>query len=96
MGTVATSLKMPARVKKRVEAAARRTGLTAHAFMLRAIETELETAERYRRFIDDALTAEKEMQADGKGVALDEARAYFVAMTQGKPAARPRPKAWRK
>jgi predicted transcriptional regulator len=96
MSTVATSLKLPARVKKRIEAVAKRTGLTPHAFMLQAIETELEAAERYRRFIDDALQAEKEMQASGKGIALEEARAYFDAMAQGKPAARPRPKAWRK
>jgi predicted DNA-binding protein len=96
MSTVATSLKIPARMKKRVETVAKRTGLTAHAFMLRAIETELETAERFRRFIDDALAAEKEMLAGGKGIALDEARAYFEAIARGKPVARPRPRRWRK
>ncbi|GAB4472348.1 MAG: hypothetical protein OHK0044_15930 [Burkholderiaceae bacterium] len=96
MSTVATSLKLPARVKRRIEAVAKRSGLTPHAFMLQAIETELEAAERYRRFIDDALMAEKEMQATGKGVVLDEARAYFEALARGKRAARPRLKPWRK
>lgn len=96
VSTVATSLKLPARVKRRIEAVAKRTGLTPHAFMLQAIETELEAAERYRRFVDDALAAEKEMAASGKGIALDEARAYFEALARGKPAARPRPKPWRK
>jgi predicted DNA-binding protein len=96
MSTVATSLKLPPRVKKRIEAVAKRAGMTPHAFMLQAIETELEAAERYRRFIDDALEADKQMQASGKGIALEDARAYFDALAQGKRAARPRPSAWRR
>ncbi|MCX8004534.1 MAG: hypothetical protein N2688_06195 [Burkholderiaceae bacterium] len=89
-------MKLPARMKKRIEAAAKRAGVTPHAFMLRAIATELETAERYRRFIDDALAADKEMQTTGKGVALEEARAYFEQLAQGRNAARPRAKSWRR
>jgi predicted transcriptional regulator len=96
MSTVATSLKLPARLKRRVDAIARKAGISPHAFMLQAIETELDAAERYRRFVDDALAAEREMQESGRGIALADARAYFDALAQGKPATRPRAGAWRK
>jgi predicted transcriptional regulator len=78
MTTVATSIKLPASIKKRAETAARRAGLSPHAFMARAIEAEIEASERHHRFVADALAAEREMAATGTAIPLAEARARLA------------------
>jgi predicted DNA-binding protein len=92
----ATSLKIPAATKKRVATLAKKAGITPHAFMLQAIETEIEYAERYRRFVEDALAAEREMVASGKGIPLADVRKYVEQRLSGRPARRPRAKSWRR
>jgi predicted transcriptional regulator len=96
MATIATSLKLPAELKARIDALAEAAGKSPHAFMLEAIEREALRAERYEAFLTEALEADEEMERTGLYYAAEDVFAYLTARAQGKRARRPRPRSWRK
>jgi len=59
-----TSLKLPDKLKQRVIAAARRQGVTPHAFMLNAIAQGATAAEHRARFVAEAGAARKASRQD--------------------------------
>jgi len=96
MPTTATSLKLPPRLKTRVERVARHSRESSHAFMVRAIEEQVRTEELHQRFLADAARADEAMQRSGTGYAARDVHAYLEARAAGKRARRPRPVRWRK
>jgi predicted DNA-binding protein len=91
-----TSLKLPDELKERAAAAAKRQGITTHAFMIEAIRTAATAAEDRARFIAEAKAAEKEMLKSGEGFDADEVHAYIRTRAAGQPATRPKAKPWRR
>lgn len=96
MTTAATSLKMPQRLKTRVERVAKRANESPHAFMVRAIEEQVQAEELHQRFLAEAARADDAMQRSGTGYAAQDVHAYLAAKVAGKPTRRPRPVRWRK
>lgn len=93
-----TSLKLPDDVKQLAAAAARRQGITPHAFMVDAIRAAAVAAEKRAAFVADALAARAETLESGKGHAAAEVHAYIAARARGKAAttlAKPKAKSWR-
>lgn len=90
-----TSLKLPEDVKQLVAAAARRQGITPHAFMVDAIRAAATNAEKRARFIADAVASREEAIKSGEGYAADDVHAYLRDRAQGKPASKPKAKSWR-
>ena len=95
MALAATSLKLPRRLKTRVERAARRAGESPHAFMVRALESQVEAMERYEGFIDEGMRADEAMQQSGLGYEASDVHAYLEARAKGRPARRPKAVRWR-
>jgi predicted transcriptional regulator len=95
MTVTATSLKLPRRLKARVERAARRSGESPHSFMLRALESQVEATERYQRFIQDGMRADHAMQQSGLGYEAKDVHAYLESKAKGRPAGRPKAVRWR-
>ena len=95
MPTVATSLKVPRRLKARIERLAKRAGESPHAFMVRALEGQVEAVERYQAFVADGMRADEAMQRSGVGYEADDVHAYLAAMVAGRRVRRPRPVRWR-
>ena len=95
MSLTATSLKLPRRLKSRVERVARRTGESSHSFMVRALESQVEAAERYQSFLDDGMRADAAMEHSGLGYEAKEVHAYLQAKVQGRKASRPKAVRWR-
>ena len=95
MTVAATSIKIPRRLKSKIERLARHTGESSHAFMLRALEGQVEAAERYRAFLQDGVRADEAMLRSGLGYAADDVHAYLQAKVSGRRARRPRPVRWR-
>lgn len=91
-----TSLKLPTDIKKRAAAAARRQGVSPHAFMVEAIRSAAAAAEKRAEFVGAALAAREEMRESGKGYRAAEVHAYLSQRAEGKPAKRPKAKPWRK
>lgn len=96
MSVAATSLKVPRKLKSRIEQLSRRSGESAHAFMLRALEGHVEAEERYQAFLLEGVRADEAMQRSGLGYAAGDVHAYLEAKIRGRTARRPKPVRWRK
>ena len=92
---MATTLKLPDDLKQRIAKVVEGTGQTSHAFMLDAIRTQTERAERHRNFTHAALAARDEFARTGVGYAMEDVHAYVKARAAGKKASKPKPKRWR-
>ena len=90
-----TSLKLPEELKERAASAAEKLGQTPHAFMVEAIATATDRAERRAQFVAEALTADEAMTKTGLGYEADEVFAYLRKRAAGKKAVRPKAKSWR-
>lgn len=93
---MATSIKLPEELKRRVTRVIRGTEQSAHAFMVEAIRQETERAEKRRKFVADAYAALADFERDGKGYALSEITAHYQARLQGKKSRKPKLRSWRK
>jgi predicted transcriptional regulator len=96
MTLAATSLKLPKTLKSRIARLARRAGESPHAFMLRLLENQVQTAERFEQFVADARQADQHMQESGQGYAAADIHGYLEAKIAGRKATRPKPAQWRK
>ena len=87
-----TTIRIDDDLKVRVAAAAQRAGKTAHAFILDAISQTVEQVELDSAFNTLADQRWANIQASGKTVPWDDAKAYLAARASGesplKPAAR--------
>lgn len=95
MATNATSLKLPAQLKQRIDRLARKGDESAHALMVRALEIQVEAMERHAVFVSDAADADSAMQASGVGYDAEAVHKYLRARVKGGKAKRPKPIAWR-
>ena len=91
-----TTLKVPPALKQRIQAVVARTGDSAHAFMLQAIEHETLLAEQRLSFVADALEARADFERTGLGFDAAEVHAHLRARTTGKRTAAPKAKRWRR
>lgn len=96
MPVTATSLKVPPALKAWIEKLSKRTGESAHAFMLRALEGRVEALERYQEFLDDGIRADEAMLRSGLGYAASEVHEYLQARIQDRATRRPKPVRWQK
>ncbi len=87
--TVTTTLKLPVELKRRIGPIARRSGKTAHAWMLEALEREAERSDLREGFMQDALAASKALDEGGPLFAAEDVHAYLAARVAGKSARRP-------
>jgi predicted transcriptional regulator len=94
-----TSLKLPDELKEQAALAARRLGISPHAFMVEAIRNAAAAAEERARFVASAQAARRAILKSGKGFDGAEVHAYIRARAAGKvtgkAAGRPKVKSWR-
>lgn len=89
-----TSLKLADDLKHRVADLANAEGISAHAFMVRAIQETATRAEQRAGFIADAMVARQDMLSSGNGYAATDVHSYLKARLAGKHVTRPEPKPW--
>ncbi len=90
-----TSLKLSPELKKRVAAVAAERGVTAHAFMVEAIEASARAAELRAGFVADAVDARSSLYRTGKGYDAESVHRYIRDRANGKKVRRPRVVSWR-
>jgi predicted transcriptional regulator len=88
---LAIRLKLPRRLKSRIERLARQGGESTHSFMLRALRAQVEVEERYQTFLREGVEADHAMQQSGVGYGADAVHAYLESRAQGRKARRRRP-----
>jgi predicted transcriptional regulator len=90
-----TSIKLPESLKSRVIAAAQDRGITAHAFMVQAIEASATAVEQRAVFVAQAEKARKSTLRTGKGYDAEAVHEYLRARIAGHKVARPKAVSWR-
>lgn len=84
-----TTIRIEDDLKARIASAAQRAGKTAHAFILDAISQTVEQVELDNAFNAVADQRWANIQASGKTVPWDDAKAYLAARANGEPARKP-------
>ncbi len=85
-----TTIRLPADLKLRIAAVAKRAGTTSHAFILEAIVEKTDREERLGDFHGVAEKRSAGIGACGKTIPWNEMRRYLEDRVAGKVAARPR------
>jgi len=86
-----TTIRLPEELKARVAEAAKRTGKSAHSFIIEAIAEKAEQEERRADFDTVAEERHARIAASGQTIPWKEMRAYLEARVAGKAAKRPAP-----
>lgn len=84
-----TTIRLPEDLKARITAAAKRTGKTAHSFILEAIAEKADDAERRSDFHELAEKRYAAIAASGKAISWSEMRTYLEDRMEGKRPRRP-------
>ena len=90
-----TSLKLPTDVKQLAITAAKRQGISPHAFMVSAIRAAATNAEKRAQFVAGAVTARADAIECGEGYAAEDVHAYLRAKVHGQSVDKPKAKVWR-
>ena len=91
---IATSVKLPAALKARIDEVARKEGLSAHAFMVKTLAEATGRARLREQFTKDYEQALREVQDSGLAYEFADVRAYFAARARGESPPKPRRKSW--
>lgn len=89
--TIATSLKLPASVKAQIDECAAQAGMTAHAYMVRALARTAQRARLRAQFLQDAQEAWEETERSGTAYYPEDVRAYFQAQAAWRRGEGPEP-----
>jgi predicted transcriptional regulator len=87
-----TTIRLPPDLKARVAAAARKSGQSAHSFIVEAIAEKAEDAERRSEFHQLADDRFETIAAQGKTIPWSEMRSYLQQRVEGKRPRRPAPR----
>ena len=89
-----TSIKLPDDIKEQVKQCSEKQGLSAHAFMVKAIEHAVVAEERKASFAADARAARNEALRSGNGYDADKVHTYIQSPTYQDKTERPRATTW--
>lgn len=90
MQTVATSLKVPTEIRQGVIERANAQGVTAHSYMLRAIEATLEVDRQRAAFDAAAMKSLAQAQRTGKTYDFEELATYLEGRARGEKLPKPK------
>ncbi len=93
--SIPTSLKLPAELKTAIDETASKAGMTAHAFMVKALVDATGRARLREKFQQDSMDALKGVEETGMAYRFEDVRAYFAARARGENPAKPKLKPWR-
>jgi hypothetical protein len=91
MPTVATSVKIPSRIKALATRAAKDAGVTVHAFLVDAIEQGTKRAMQRREFVRTAIASRERYHRTGLAHRAEDVFTYLDAKADGKDPSRPKP-----
>jgi predicted transcriptional regulator len=84
-----TTVRLPDDVKTRVASLARQAGVSAHNYIVQAVEQQMLRDEARADFVREARERLDEMDRGGEGAPWDDVRTWLLARAAGRPAARP-------
>jgi predicted transcriptional regulator len=91
MAADTTTVKLPPKLKARVTALARKTGRSAHSFIVEAVERHTQREERVYDFVKEALAADADIERTGEVYRAEDVHAWLERLAKGEKPARPKP-----
>jgi predicted transcriptional regulator len=89
-----TTIRLPPKLRARVQALARQSGRSAHSLIVEAVERHAACEERLRGLVKEALGADEEIERIGAVYRADDVRAWMSRLARGESA--PHPKPWQR
>ncbi len=85
-----TTVRLPDELKLRIAKLAKQAGISAHNYIVQAVEREAERSEARADFVRSARSRLDDMERAAEGVPWDDVRTYLLARAAGKRVARPK------
>jgi predicted transcriptional regulator len=89
-----TTIRMPPKLRARIQALARQSGRSAHSVILEAVERHADYEEQLRSLVKDALEADAEIERTGEVYRAEDVHEWLDRLAAGQPGSRP--KSWRR
>jgi predicted transcriptional regulator len=89
-----TTIRLPPRLRARIQALAKQTGRSAHSVILEAVERHADYEEQMRSLVKEALESDAEIERTGEVYRADDVHEWMDRLARGQTAARPKP--WRR
>ena len=86
-----TTVKLPPKLKARITALARKTGRSAHSFIVEAVERHTQREERVYDFVKEALAADADIERTGEVYRAEDVHAWLERLAKGEKPSRPKP-----
>lgn len=89
--TVATTVKLPPKLKKRIAPLARAAGKSPHAWMVDALASQVDREELHQSFVAEAIESQAAVAKGEPVYAADDVFAYLRAKVAGRKPKKPTP-----
>ena len=89
-----TTIRLPPKLRTRIQALARHSGRSAHSLIVEAVERHADYQEQMRAFVKEALAADAEIERTGEAYRAADVHEWMQQLARGETAARPMP--WRR
>jgi predicted transcriptional regulator len=89
-----TTIRLPPKLRARIQALAKQTGRSAHSVILEAVERHADYEEQLRSLVKDAIDADAEIERTGEVYRAADVHAWMDRLARGEASARPKP--WRR
>ena len=89
-----TTIRLPPKLRTRIQALARHSGRSAHSLIVEAVERHADYQEQMRAFVKEALAADAEIERTGGAYRAADVHEWMQQLARGETAARPMP--WRR
>lgn len=89
-----TTIRLPPKLRARIQALAKQTGRSAHSVILEAVERHADYEEQMRSLVKEALESDAEIERTGEVYRAEDVHEWMDRLAHGESAARPKP--WRR
>jgi predicted transcriptional regulator len=89
-----TTIRLPPKLRARIQALAKQTGRSAHSVILEAVERHANYEEQMRSLVKEALESDAEIERTGEVYRAEDVHEWMDRLARGQTATRPKP--WRR
>jgi len=89
-----TTIRLPPKLRSRLQLLARQSGRSAHSLIIEAVERHADHEEQMRSLVKEALAADAEIERSGEVYRSEDVHAWMHRLAKGESPAKPKP--WRR
>ena len=89
-----TTIRLPAKLRARVQALAKQSGRSAHSVILEAVERHADYEEQLRSLVKEAIEADADIERTGEVYRAEDVHEWMDRLARTQSPARPKP--WRR